>query len=260
VPGASTKAEVAQHYRVDATKPSVPFRYSSKEQTPNVASKTATQAKVVTPDPNSTMPIQSRSLPPETTKKRATRASTPLPKKRPKVSSKRGASLSNDLHGEQSNRNGPTLEEKPAGTFPIYTNSNNAAYDVPEPPKDVVSVNEVINRNIQVVALTYTNPIAHMKYTASKSNDVSPPDPGNDRQQRMHVNPDVAYSLKQEDQMEIIDSEANTGPSSPSSYEEDIFFVEEEDDDDEILGDPPQVEPAYSSQIGQRVSQATLCQ
>lgn len=154
--GATTKAEEVQRYRVDATKPSMPFSASSKNQTPNSGSKAATQTNVIPPAPISTMPIQSHSVSTDVNKKRAARASgTPVPKKKPKVPSKRSASLSIDLHGEQYNRKVPPLEEKPEETYPIYVNGNNIAYDVSEPIKEVATVNEVINRNIQVVALTF---------------------------------------------------------------------------------------------------------
>lgn len=76
----------------------------------------------------------------------------------------------------------------------------------------------------------------------------------------MHVKPGVAHSLKHEDQVEIINSELNTGPSSPPPYEEDIFFLDEDDDGDDILGDSPPVQPANDSQTGQKVSRAKLYQ
>lgn len=164
--GATAKAEEANRYRVDPTsKPSMPFSVSSKNQTPNSGSKAATQTNVIPPALISTMPIQSHSVPPDFNKKRAAQASgTPVPKKKPKVPSKRSASLSNDLHSEQYNRKVPPLEEKPEGTFPNFTNGNNIAYDVSEPIKEVAPVNEVINRNIQVVVLTFNG--SHYSFEA----------------------------------------------------------------------------------------------
>ena len=111
------------------------------------------------------MPVQSHSLPPDVNKKRAAQASgTPVPPKKPKVPSKRRASLSNDLHGEQYNRKVPPLEDKPEGSFPMVTNGNNIAYDVYEPLKEVGTVNEVINRNIQMVTLTFNE--SHYSFEA----------------------------------------------------------------------------------------------
>jgi hypothetical protein len=100
-----------------------------------------------------------------------------------------------------------------------------------------------------------------LKRAANKSNDVGPPDPGRDRTQRMHVNTGFAHTLQHEDQVGIIDSELNIGPSSPPPYEEDFLSLDDDDDNgDDILGDSPPLQSANDSQTGQTVSRAKLCQ
>jgi len=154
VPSGS-KAEAAQRHRVDATKP---IHSSLKEQNLRRASKAATQAKVLTPDPISAIPIQSHSHPPDVTKKRAARTSQQdFPAKRPKAASKRSASLSNGLYGDPSSKTGHKSEENPDGTSSIYTNVNVVNYHVQDSAGQVSPVNEGVNQNNQIVNLSSTN-------------------------------------------------------------------------------------------------------